>query len=553
MNMVRELLNRNIAILLVAQVVAITGTISLVTLGGIVGRDLAPSPALATLALSLFVIGTAAGTVPAAWVMSRIGRARGFACGAAMGLAGSGCVVAAMTARSFLFLCTGAVFVGFATAFSQQYRFASAESVAPSHAAQAVSVILLGSIVGAIIGPELAVRGEFWLDGAPFAGTFAGVAGCYVFAGVLLLMLREPAGQTAAPMAGEVRSLRRMAGRWVFVVPVLGAAMGQGVMVFVMTAAPLAMHVADGYPLRTTAAVVQAHVLAMYVPSLVTGALIGRFGAVPIMLAGTLVLCVMVVAGSIVGAIIGPELAVRGEFWLDGAPFAGTFAGVAGCYVFAGVLLLMLREPAGQTAAPMAGEVRSLRRMAGRWVFVVPVLGAAMGQGVMVFVMTAAPLAMHVADGYPLRTTAAVVQAHVLAMYVPSLVTGALIGRFGAVPIMLAGTLVLCVMVVAGFLGREVLHYGASMVALGVGWNFLFIGGTTLLAGAHRPAERFRAQAVNEFSVFGLSAVGSLSAGVVMQLYGWNAVLWGSLPLIVATMAVLFWAAQANIQGSTPR
>ena len=400
MNMVRELLNRNIAILLVAQVVAITGTISLVTLGGIVGRDLAPSPALATLALSLFVIGTAAGTVPAAWVMSRIGRARGFACGAAMGLAGSGCVVAAMTARSFLFLCTGAVFVGFATAFSQQYRFASAESVAPSHAAQAVSVILLGSIVG---------------------------------------------------------------------------------------------------------------------------------------------------------AIIGPELAVRGEFWLDGAPFAGTFAGVAGCYVFAGVLLLMLREPAGQTAAPMAGEVRSLRRMAGRWVFVVPVLGAAMGQGVMVFVMTAAPLAMHVADGHPLRTTAAVVQAHVLAMYVPSLVTGALIGRFGAVPIMLAGTLVLCVMVVAGFLGREVLHYGASMVALGVGWNFLFIGGTTLLAGAHRPAERFRAQAVNEFSVFGLSAVGSLSAGVVMQLYGWNAVLWGSLPLIVATMAVLFWAVQTNIQRSTSR
>ena len=394
------MLKRNIAILLVAQMVAITATISLVTLGGIVGHDLAPTPALATLPLSLFVIGTAMATVPAAWLMSRIGRARGFACGAASGLGGAFVSMTAMTASSFALFCLGAVLVGFSAAFSQQYRFAAAESVAARYAAQSVSVILLGSIAGALLGPELAVRGASWVEGAAFAGTFAGVAACYLVAGALLLMLRDD---------------RR------------------------------------------------------------------------------------------------------------------------------------------QTAEPTGGEMRPLGRMIGRWVFVVPVLGAAVGQGVMVFVMTAAPLSMHVADGHSLATAAAVVQAHVLAMYLPSLFTGALIGRFGAVPVMLAGTAIFCAMVAVGFLGREVLHYGVSMVALGVGWNFLFIGGTTLLASAHRPAEKFRAQAVNDFSVFGLSALGSLSAGAVIQLFGWTAVLWASIPPVVVTMAVLVWAAGSRIRNDGPR
>ncbi len=389
------MLKRNIAILLVAQMVAITATISLVTLGGIVGHDLAPTPALATLPLSLFVVGTAAATVPAAWSMSRIGRARGFACGAGLGLGGAVVSMVAMTAASFALFCLGAVFVGFSAAFSQQYRFAAAESVVARYAAQAVSVILLGSIAGALLGPELAVRGESWMDGAPFAGTFAGVAVCFLFAGGLLLMLREDRPRTVAPTGGEMRPLGQMVRRWPFVVPVLGAAVGQGVMVFVMTAAPLAMHVADGHSLATAAAVVQAHVLAMYIPSLFTGGLIVRHGAVRIMLAGT-----------------------------------GIF----------------------------------------------------------------------------------------------------------------------CAMVAVGFLGREVLHYGVSMVALGVGWNFLFIGGTTLLARGHRPVEKFRAQAVNDFSVFGLSAVGSLSAGLVIQLFGWDAVLWASIPPVAVTMAVLVWAGGATFR-----
>ena len=94
----------------------------------------------------------------------------------------------------------------------------------------------------------------------------------------------------------------------------------------------------------------------------------------------------------------------------------------------------------------------------------------------------------------------------------------------------------------AGLAGRHILHYGGAMVALGVGWNFLYVGGTTLLARTHRPAERFRVQALNDFTIFGTAAVGSLSAGVVMQLLGWDAVLYASLAPILVAVAAIAWA-----------
>ena len=365
-----------------------TGSAALITLGGIVGRDLAPTPALATLPVSMLVVGTALATVLAAWTMARIGRARGFACGAGVGCAGALCAIAALMGASFVLFCAAAVLVGAANAFAQQYRFAAMESVSAESAGMAVSITLAGSMVGAVLGPELAAQGEYWVAGQRFYGTFLAVAGCYLFAAVLLLWLR------AAPM---------------------------------------------------------------------------------------------------------PK------------------------------------------ASSEAGSARPLLEIARNQTFVVALLGAAAGYGVMAFVMTAAPLAMHVVDGHSLAHTAGVIQAHVLGMYAPSLVTGLLLTRFGCRPIMSVGALVLGASLMAGFMGREISHYGVSMIALGVGWNFLFVGGTTLLGSAHRPDERFRAQAFNDFTVFGISAAGSLGAGAVMQLYGWNAVLWASVPAIVLVMGVLAW------------
>ncbi|MCY4565456.1 MAG: MFS transporter, partial [Gammaproteobacteria bacterium] len=267
-----------------------------------------------------------------------------------------------------------------------------------------------------------------------------------------------------------------------------------------------------------------------------------RFAAVESASAASAGLAVSItLAGSMVGAVLGPELAARGEWWVEGARFTGTFLAVGCCSLIAGVLLLWLRAPGVAAAPSAAGGARPLREIARNRTFVVAGLGGAAGYGVMAFVMTAAPLAMHVVDGHSLAHTATAIQAHILGMYAPSLVTGFLLSRFGCRPIMLAGAMILGLSVAAGFAGREVTHYGLSMIALGVGWNFLFVGGTTLLGSAHRPEERFRAQAFNDFTVFGLSAVGSLGAGAVMQLYGWHAVLWASVPAIVLVMGVLAW------------
>jgi MFS family permease len=382
----RELVNRNLAILVAAQAVAVTGTVALVTLGGIIGRDLAPTPGLATLPLSLMVLGTAAATVFAAWLMARTGRRIGFCVGALLGCLGAVGGGWAVVVGDFAGFCVASALVGTAMAFSAQYRFAAAESVSAEAAGYAVSCTLAGSLLGALIGPELAARGEFWLDAGRFAGTFVGVALCYVTAALLLLGLRA------------------------------------------------------------------------------------------------------------------------------GAPAAASTSD----------------EP----TRPIAEIMRSRT-------FAAAVLGGAAGYGVMVFVMTAAPLAMHAVDGHSLRHTAGVVQAHVLAMYAPSLVAGALIARWGADRTMLLGALVLGLTVCVGFLGREVMHYAVAMVALGVGWNFLYTGGTTLLGLAHTSAERFRAQAVNDLAVFSTSAAASLAAGAVMQIYGWNAVLGVSAPVIVAALAAL--------------
>ena len=397
-NIRSELFQSNIAILVIAQAAAVTGTVVLITLGGIVGHALAPTPALSTLPLLMFAIGTAATTVLATWTMAHIGRARGFACGAGIGFAGSLCLIVALSGGSFALFCGAAVLVGSANAFAQQYRFAAVESVSSASAGLAVSITLCGSLIGAVLGPELAARGESWVAGTRFAGSFSVVAGCYLFTAVLLLWLRNPRPTTSSAGLDEVRPLREIA---------------------------------------------------------------------------------------------------RNRF------------------------------------------------------FVVAILGGAVGYGVMTLVMTAAPLAMHVVDGHSLVQTATVIQAHVLAMYAPSLVTGFLIGRFGSKSVMLAGAIILCLTVITGFAGREVLHYGASMIALGVGWNFLYVGGTTLLGSTHRPGERFRAQACNDFTVFGITAAAALSAGVVMQLYGWNAVLWACVPAIALAMVAFTWVRDDRNPGHT--
>ena len=393
--MMAAMWNRNLVLLLLSQFIAVSGSVLIVTIGGLVGAALSPDPALATLPLSIMVVGTALATVFAAMLMRRSGRRIGFVVGAVIA-AGAGFLAAyALYVDSFAYFCVGVGLYGVNNAFVQQYRFAAAESVVPAVASRAISLVLLGAIGGAFCGPLLATVGQYFIESHVYMGSMLAIGALHAMAIMLLLCLKEP------------------------------------------------------------------------------------------------------------------------------VTVAGTLA---------------------------QSTERALSTIVLQPAFVVAVLASVVGYGVMTLVMTATPLSMHVHDGLSLRDTAWVIQSHVLAMYVPSLFSGVLIARLGVVRVLSLGLLSMLATIVFGLMGHAVMDYWWSLVLLGVGWNFLFVGGTALLIDSYRPVERFKAQAVNEFSVFGVSAAGSLLAGTLIHSWGWNVVLWSTAPLLIGMLAVLIWFAMRSAE-----
>lgn len=370
----------NLAVLFCAQSVFVSGSILFITIGGIVGSSLAPSPGLATLPASLMVIGTAATTIPAAMLMRWIGRKGGFSLASFFGAAAAWFAADALRRDSFAAFCLSALAIGALMAFSQQFRFAAAESVRSAWVSRAMSFILLGSVVAALLGPTLVAR----------------------------------------------------------------------------------------------------------------------------------------------SAVADPE-----------SPFHTAMSGMIGLYTVAGVLFLLFRDRATELAGQDTTPPRPLREIVLQPVYLLALTGGVVGQGVMTFVMTAAPISMHVADGFSIAETSAVIQAHVLAMFLPSLVSGWMLSRFGVTRMMWTGAGLLLATVLIGWQGHAYLHYWGAMVLLGLGWNLLYLGASTLLVGTWRPNERFGAQAVNEFSVFGTSAIASLGAGSLMHAFGWDVLLGVSLPALL--------------------
>lgn len=360
-----------------------------VTLGGIIGAQLAPSAALSTLPVSLTVVGTALGSLPATRLMQRFGRRNGFS-GAAL-CAAIACVtgITALAYQQFWLYCVSTLLIGGTLAFSQQFRFAATETVDLSRAGTAISIILLGSVGGALIGPELVARGNWLWPQTRFAGALASTACLFVVAALLLRGLG-----LAKPVTGD--NLDQL-------------------------------------------------------------------------------------------------------------------------------------------------QARSARELAAQPLFLLAICAGVVGQGVMTFVMTATPVSMHIMDGHSMPATAGVIRAHVLAMYLPSLVSGALISRLGERRLMLAGVAIYLITLSVGLLGHELMHYTGALILLGVGWNFLFVGGTTLLVKTYHPSERFRAQGLNDAAVFGTSALASLMAGAVLSQVGWQAVLWSTLlPVVLLGALVVF-------------
>jgi MFS family permease len=241
-----------------------------------------------------------------------------------------------------------------------------------------------------------------------------------------------------------------------------------------------------------------------------------------------------ILLGSLGAALIGPPVALLARHWLP-VEYAGSFVGVAVLYLLAIGVLSLLQLPPAQ-ARTSQGRARSVSELMGEPALRVAVLAGVVASGVMSFVMTAAPLSMHVHHHHSVEATAWVIQSHVLAMFLPSLFSGRLVGRFGERAVMIAGAALLAGCAVASMLGQQVVHFWWGLVVLGVGWNLLFVAGTTLLAREFGGVDRHRAQALNEFTVFGVQACVSLLAGVAVHRMGWQVLNLATLPLLALMM-----------------
>ena len=249
----------------------------------------------------------------------------------------------------------------------------------------------------------------------------------------------------------------------------------------------------------------------------------------------------LVLAGGLLGGVIGPNLAAWTRALLP-TPFVGAYLALAGVALLAMGVIALIRFPAVPAHARHAPQGRSLGQIMRQPVFIVATLGAAMGYGVMNLLMAATPLAMEV-SGFVFDHTATVLQWHVIGMYAPGFFTGGLIKRFGVLQVMAAGVVLNLLCVAVALMGMEFHHFLISLMLLGVGWNFLFTGATTLALQAYRPEEKDRAQGAINFWVFATMAFTSFASGALVTTQGWLWLNLGSLVPIAITGLALAWLA----------
>jgi MFS family permease len=257
----------------------------------------------------------------------------------------------------------------------------------------------------------------------------------------------------------------------------------------------------------------------------------------------------LVLAGGLLGGMIGPNLS---RITVDALPvrYAGAYLALAGFALVACVLARHIRESSAAPCTPDAAR-RTIAELAAQPRFAVAVLAGAIGYAVMSLLMTATPIAMsHGGHGY--GEAAFVISSHVIAMFLPSLFTGTVIRRVGVLPVLAAGALLDFGAVAIALSGSRVAEFWWALVLLGVGWNFLYVGGTTLLADAYRPEERALAQGANEFVIFSAQAIASLASGAIVTAAGWERVNRAVLPLLVVVIAAIAWLMRVERAASSP-
>jgi MFS family permease len=248
----------------------------------------------------------------------------------------------------------------------------------------------------------------------------------------------------------------------------------------------------------------------------------------------------LVLAGGVFSGLFGPETARWSRDLFAPAMFAGCFAMIVVLQICAAALLSFVRLPPPPPRGAIRGAGRPLGQIVRQKLFIVALLAGMVGYGVMSLVMTATPIAM-LGCGFQFTDAAFVIQWHILGMYAPSFVTGHLIARFGLAKIMLTGAALLLACCGINLAGIEEVNFWAANVLLGIGWNFLFVGATTLLTRTYEPVERAKVQAFNDFTIFGTSTLSAFSSGALLAGFGWTTVQLTVLPFVVVAAAAILW------------
>lgn len=379
---------RNITVLALAQTFGGSNGPIIISLGGLVGQRLSSDPALVTLPVSLYNLGLALGTLPAAFIMKRFGRRSGYLIGASVGAVGGLIATMGIVWASFLVFCLGTFLAGFYASYVQSYRFAAADGITGPLKNIAISAVMVGGLAAAIIGPQLVIWTRESIPSLPFAGSFISQAALALFAIPVLLLLRK----------------------------------------------------------RDTS----------------------------------------------ISAVDNQD---------QGRPLSE-----------------ILKTPR----------------------YLLAVAAGVVSYGLMTFIMTAAPVAM-VGMGHSIDHAALGIQWHVLAMFGPSFFTGPLMAKFGKEKITAIGLAIIAGSAIVALLGVDVGHFWVSLILLGLGWNFGFLGATSMVTDCHTPAERTKVQGANDFIVFGTVAIASFSSGALLTSSGWSTLNWFVLPAVAIILVPLIW------------
>jgi MFS family permease len=248
-------------------------------------------------------------------------------------------------------------------------------------------------------------------------------------------------------------------------------------------------------------------------------------------------LAILMLSG-VFAAFLGPEIAVTAREWLASPHgYAGSFLLLAFFIGLGTLVMVFFKEPQIKDESS-EGEARPLSIIVKQPIFIIAICTATIGFALMSYLMTATPLSMHHMQGHSLVETKWVIQSHIAAMYLPSLLTPWLVKKIALKGLLLLGSAIYIVVALIAFSGQEVLHYWWALILLGIGWNFLFLTGTSLLPQSYKACERHKVQATNDFVLFGIQAFASLMAGWVLFNGGWNYVVLTSLPFIVGLLVV---------------